>query len=90
MITVPVRYRDELVGAFTPAMVGSKSRWKTRVAVSHRSCCRASSLVALTGCGRDNDRSRALAASFDEHLVTAVTADRLLGQLRQLLAAGHR
>ena len=42
-------------------------------------------LVALTGYGRDNDRARALAARFDEHLVKPVTADRLLEVLKQLL-----
>ena len=42
-------------------------------------------LVALTGYGRDNDRARALAARFDEHLVKPVMGDRLLEVLKQLL-----
>ena len=40
-------------------------------------------LVALTGYGRDNDRARALAAGFDEHLVKPVGAERLFEVLRQ-------
>ncbi|MBC5767189.1 ATP-binding protein [Ramlibacter albus] len=42
-------------------------------------------LVALTGYGRDNDRQRALAARFDEHLVKPVEADRLFRTLSGLL-----
>ena len=42
-------------------------------------------LVALTGCGREPDRVRALQAQFDEHLVKPVAADRLLEVLRRLL-----
>jgi signal transduction histidine kinase/ActR/RegA family two-component response regulator len=43
-------------------------------------------LVALTGYGRDNDRERAMAARFDEHLVKPAAADRLFAVLRELLA----
>ncbi|MDB5875266.1 MAG: chemotaxis protein methyltransferase CheR [Ramlibacter sp.] len=42
-------------------------------------------LVALTGYGRDNDRARAMAARFDEHLVKPVTAERLFNVLAQLM-----
>jgi CheY-like chemotaxis protein len=42
-------------------------------------------LVALTGYGRDNDRAKALAASFDEHLVKPVAIDRLLQVLSDML-----
>ena len=42
-------------------------------------------LVALTGYGRDNDRVKALAASFDEHLVKPVAIDRLLQVVGELL-----
>jgi CheY-like chemotaxis protein len=44
-------------------------------------------LVALTGYGRDNDRERALAASFDEHLVKPVGIERLLEVLARMLPA---
>ncbi|MFC5497966.1 ATP-binding protein [Caenimonas terrae] len=43
-------------------------------------------LVALTGYGRDNDRAKALAASFDEHLVKPVAIERLLQVVDALLA----
>jgi signal transduction histidine kinase len=43
-------------------------------------------LVALTGYGRDNDRARALASQFDEHLVKPVAAERLLSVLQRMLA----
>jgi CheY-like chemotaxis protein len=42
-------------------------------------------LVALTGYGRDSDRARALAASFDQHLVKPVSIDRLLQVVGELL-----
>jgi signal transduction histidine kinase/ActR/RegA family two-component response regulator len=42
-------------------------------------------LVALTGYGRDNDRERAMAARFDEHLVKPASAERLLAVLDELL-----
>jgi CheY-like chemotaxis protein len=44
-------------------------------------------LVALTGYGRDNDRTRALHGGFDEHLVKPVAIDRLMEVLARLLAA---
>ena len=40
---------------------------------------------ALTGYGRDNDRARALAARFDEHLVKPDTPERLFDVLQQLI-----
>jgi signal transduction histidine kinase/CheY-like chemotaxis protein len=40
-------------------------------------------LVALTGYGREPDRTRALAAGFDEHLVKPVAIDALLAALKQ-------
>jgi PAS domain S-box-containing protein len=46
-------------------------------------------LVALTGYGRDNDRARALAAGFDEHLVKPVAIDRLLQVVGELLHPTH-
>ena len=42
-------------------------------------------LVALTGYGRDNDRAKALAASFDDHLVKPVAIERLLQVIGELL-----
>ena len=42
-------------------------------------------LVALTGYGRDNDRVRALASQFDEHLVKPVAIERLLQVVGDLL-----
>jgi signal transduction histidine kinase/CheY-like chemotaxis protein len=42
-------------------------------------------LIALTGYGREPDRSRALAASFQEHLVKPVQPQRLLEAIRQLM-----
>jgi signal transduction histidine kinase len=47
---------------------------------------RAIKLVALTGYGRDNDRSRALGAQFDEHVVKPVAADQLFALLDRMLA----
>jgi signal transduction histidine kinase/CheY-like chemotaxis protein len=47
--------------------------------------CAGASLVALTGYGRENDRSRAMGAHFDEHLVKPVMADRLFEVLDRLL-----
>ncbi|MBI2768889.1 MAG: PAS domain-containing protein [Burkholderiales bacterium] len=44
-------------------------------------------LVALTGYGRENDRARALAAGFDEHLVKPVNIDRLLQVMAGLMQA---
>jgi len=38
-------------------------------------------LVALTGYGREEDRSKALAAGFDHHLVKPVSTDALLAML---------
>jgi CheY-like chemotaxis protein len=43
-------------------------------------------LVALTGYGGGNDRTRALDAGFDEHLVKPVPVERLLQVLRELVA----
>jgi CheY-like chemotaxis protein len=42
-------------------------------------------LVALTGYGQDNDRAKALAARFDEHLVKPVAAERLFELIARLL-----
>jgi PAS domain S-box-containing protein len=42
-------------------------------------------LVALTGYGRDNDRERARAARFDDHLVKPAGAEQLFSVLRELL-----
>ena len=42
-------------------------------------------LVALTGYGQENDRQRAMAAQFDEHLVKPVAIERLLEVIGQLL-----
>ena len=47
--------------------------------------CQGMRLVALTGYGRDNDRAKALAASFDEHLVKPVAIERLLQVVGELL-----
>jgi signal transduction histidine kinase/CheY-like chemotaxis protein len=44
-------------------------------------------IVALTGYGREHDRSRALAAGFDEHLVKPVSVEYLLRMLASRLAA---
>ena len=44
-------------------------------------------LVALTGYGQDNDRARAKAARFDEHLVKPVAPERLAEVLAALLPA---
>lgn len=44
-------------------------------------------LVALTGYGRDNDRSRALGAQFDEHVVKPVGADQLFTLLEKMLGS---
>jgi CheY-like chemotaxis protein len=49
--------------------------------------CRGLKLVALTGYGRDNDRTRTTAASFDEHLVKPVDIDKLLAVIASLLGA---
>ncbi|WP_186511035.1 ATP-binding protein [Caenimonas sedimenti] len=43
-------------------------------------------LVALTGYGRENDRSRALGAQFDEHVVKPVAVDKLFELLGRMLA----
>ena len=48
--------------------------------------CQAMRLVALTGYGRDNDRTKALAANFDEHLVKPVAIERLLQLVGDLLS----
>jgi signal transduction histidine kinase len=42
-------------------------------------------LVALTGYGRENDRARALAADFHEHLVKPIEPNRLFEALERLL-----
>jgi signal transduction histidine kinase/ActR/RegA family two-component response regulator len=42
-------------------------------------------LIALTGYGREPDRTRALANDFQEHLVKPVRPDRLLDAVSQLL-----
>ena len=42
-------------------------------------------LIALTGYGREPDRTRALAARFQEHLVKPVRPERLLDAVRALL-----
>ena len=42
-------------------------------------------LIALTGYGREPDRSRALASDFQEHLVKPVRPDRLLDAVGQLM-----
>jgi CheY-like chemotaxis protein len=42
-------------------------------------------LVALSGYGSDKDRSKALGARFDEHLVKPVSIDHLMEVLEQLL-----
>jgi PAS domain S-box-containing protein len=47
--------------------------------------CQGLRLVALTGYGRENDRARALAAGFDEHLVKPVAIERLVQVVGQLL-----
>ncbi len=47
--------------------------------------CAGMKLVALTGYGQDNDRAKALASSFDEHLVKPVMMDRLVEVLQRLL-----
>jgi len=47
-------------------------------------------LAALTGYGRDVDRSRALASAFDEHLVKPVSLDELLRAVRSLLDCARR
>jgi CheY-like chemotaxis protein len=44
-------------------------------------------LIALTGYGREPDRSRALASSFQEHLVKPVRPDLLLDAVGQLMDA---
>jgi CheY-like chemotaxis protein len=43
-------------------------------------------LVALTGYGQPEDRSRALQAGFDEHVVKPVDVDALLGKIAALAA----
>jgi CheY-like chemotaxis protein len=40
-------------------------------------------VIALTGYGRDPDRSRSHAAGFDEHLVKPVPVDRLFELLQR-------
>ncbi|MGZ5180194.1 MAG: response regulator [Ramlibacter sp.] len=42
-------------------------------------------LVALTGYGQEDDRARARAAGFDEHLVKPVGIDQLTGTIERLL-----
>ena len=42
-------------------------------------------LVALTGYGREHDRSAALAAGFDEHLVKPVHPEALMAVIERLL-----
>jgi len=43
-------------------------------------------LIAVTGYGREADRERTLAASFDEHLVKPVDPNRLIETIERLLA----
>ena len=43
-------------------------------------------LVALTGYGTQQDRERALAAGFDDHLVKPVEPERLVAVLDRMLA----
>ncbi len=47
-------------------------------------------LVALTGYGREHDRSAALAAGFDEHLVKPVHPEALIAVIERLLEPGAR
>ena len=47
---------------------------------------RSALLVAVTGYGQDSDRTKALAAGFDAHLVKPVDAGKLL----QMLASRRR
>ena len=44
-------------------------------------------LVAVTGYGQERDRSRAIAAGFDEHMVKPIALDRLERILEELMAA---
>jgi CheY-like chemotaxis protein len=46
-------------------------------------------LIAITGWGRDEDRCRALAAGFDEHLTKPVDFDALRRVLAQHAAPSH-
>jgi CheY-like chemotaxis protein len=41
----------------------------------------AARLIAVTGYGQEEDKERARAAGFDEHLVKPVDPERLLGRL---------
>jgi DNA-binding response OmpR family regulator len=41
-------------------------------------------LVAVTGWGREDDRRRAFAVGFDQHLVKPITGEALQGLLRSL------
>jgi CheY-like chemotaxis protein len=42
-------------------------------------------LVALTGYGQENDRARAMAAHFDEHLVKPVSIEQLTEVIERLM-----
>ena len=48
---------------------------------------RAALIVALTGFGQQQDRARALAAGFDEHLVKPVELATVAAVLRRRLGA---
>ncbi len=52
-------------------------------AIRREPACRNVRLIAVTGYGRDEDRARARAAGFDEHLTKPVDPDLLLASLRE-------
>ncbi|MEO8681344.1 MAG: ATP-binding protein [Vicinamibacterales bacterium] len=64
-----------------PGMDGYELARRLRDAAAPRSV----RLVALTGYGQARDRARALAASFDEHLVKPVLPARLFDVVEQLI-----
>jgi CheY-like chemotaxis protein/anti-sigma regulatory factor (Ser/Thr protein kinase) len=47
-------------------------------------------LVAVTGYGQERDRSRAIAAGFDAHVVKPIALDRLERMLEEFMPARHR
>jgi len=59
--------------------------YQLAAAIRQRPIGQAIKLVALTGYGADEDRARALAAGFDDHLVKPVDPGRLMQLLNQLL-----
>jgi PAS domain S-box-containing protein len=71
-----------LVDIGLPGMDGYELARRVRQDVKLRQAV----LVALTGYGRDEDRKRALAAGFDDHLVKPVNADVLRGLVARLSA----